>query len=100
MTKAQFLSNNRGIDDGKDLPKEYLETIYDSVKREPFSLPEDEDQRQRQEVIAAKSAKEREALFQKESHTIMRRTDKLMEQRSSKQTCSSNGYEHYDPSKT
>ncbi|CAE7641264.1 BIG1 [Symbiodinium pilosum] len=29
MTKAQFISNNRGIDGGKDLPQEYLEALYD-----------------------------------------------------------------------
>lgn len=32
MTKEEFIRNNRGINDGKDLPKEYLENIYDEIK--------------------------------------------------------------------
>lgn len=27
MTKEQFVRNNRGIDDGHDLPREYLEQV-------------------------------------------------------------------------
>jgi brefeldin A-inhibited guanine nucleotide-exchange protein len=27
-----FIRNNRGINDGKDLPKEYLENLYDEIK--------------------------------------------------------------------
>lgn len=32
MTKEEFIRNNRGINDGKDLPREYLESIYDEIK--------------------------------------------------------------------
>ncbi|KAI8852805.1 hypothetical protein BC829DRAFT_440418 [Chytridium lagenaria] len=31
MTKAEFLKNNRGIDEGKDLPAELLEGIFDEI---------------------------------------------------------------------
>lgn len=31
MTKAGFIANNRGIDDGKDLPTELLSSIYDAI---------------------------------------------------------------------
>ena len=31
MTMEQFIRNNRGIDDGKDLPKEFLEGIYEEI---------------------------------------------------------------------
>lgn len=31
MTKEQFLKNNRGIDQGKDLGQEFLESIYDVI---------------------------------------------------------------------
>ncbi|EOA15893.1 hypothetical protein CARUB_v10003980mg [Capsella rubella] len=31
MTKGDFIRNNRGIDDGKDLPEEYLGALYDQV---------------------------------------------------------------------
>jgi Sec7-like guanine-nucleotide exchange factor len=29
MTKEQFVKNNRGLDAGHDLPREFLERIYD-----------------------------------------------------------------------
>ncbi|KAK6916848.1 Sec7 domain [Dillenia turbinata] len=31
MTKADFIHNNRGIDDGKDLPENYLGALYDQI---------------------------------------------------------------------
>ena len=32
MTKSDFLKNNRGIDEGKDLPAEVLEAIFDEIQ--------------------------------------------------------------------
>ena len=31
MTKADFVKNNRGINDNNDLPEEFLTTIYDDI---------------------------------------------------------------------
>ncbi|KZT57923.1 hypothetical protein CALCODRAFT_517135 [Calocera cornea HHB12733] len=31
MTKADFIRNNRGINDGSDLPEDYLSSIYDEI---------------------------------------------------------------------
>lgn len=36
MTMPEFVRNNRGIDDGQDLPKEYLEMIYRNIEAEEF----------------------------------------------------------------
>ena len=33
---------NRGIDKGKDLPREVLEEIYNSIEKTPFKIPDDE----------------------------------------------------------
>lgn len=30
--RDQFIKNNRGINNGKDLPREYLEELYDEIK--------------------------------------------------------------------
>eukprot|EP00756_Hemistasia_phaeocysticola_P044533 Hpha_TRINITY_DN18338_c0_g1::TRINITY_DN18338_c0_g1_i1::g.158210::m.158210/K18442/ARFGEF, BIG; brefeldin A-inhibited guanine nucleotide-exchange protein len=38
MTKVEFIRNNRGIDDGKDLPEQLLIAIYDRVTSRPFEL--------------------------------------------------------------
>lgn len=31
MTKEQYIRMNRGINDSKDLPEEYLSSIYDEI---------------------------------------------------------------------
>ncbi|XP_069189974.1 cytohesin-1 isoform X4 [Procambarus clarkii] len=42
QTIEQFITMNRGIDNGDDLPRELLESLYDSIKTEPFKIPEDD----------------------------------------------------------
>ncbi|KAJ9183199.1 hypothetical protein P3X46_007098 [Hevea brasiliensis] len=41
MAKADFIRNNRGIDDGKDLPEEYLGTIYDKIVKNEIKMNAD-----------------------------------------------------------
>ena len=41
MTKADFIRNNRGIDDGKDLPDEYLGALYDQIVRNEIKMNSD-----------------------------------------------------------
>merc|ERR1711971_95522 len=43
MTKDEFISNNRGIDNGANVPREYLEKLYDAVAEKPISLKEDDE---------------------------------------------------------
>lgn len=38
MSKEQFVKNNRGIDNGKDLPRRYLEEIYDDILHHPMHI--------------------------------------------------------------
>ncbi|XP_051817749.1 cytohesin-4 [Antechinus flavipes] len=38
----RFVSMNRGINNGRDLPEELLKNLFDSIKSEPFSIPEDD----------------------------------------------------------
>ncbi|XP_074247404.1 cytohesin-4 isoform X3 [Saimiri boliviensis] len=38
----RFVSMNRGINNGSDLPEDQLRTLFDSIKSEPFSIPEDD----------------------------------------------------------
>ena len=37
-TVDQFVSMNRGINDGGDLPRELLASLFDSIKTEPFKV--------------------------------------------------------------
>ncbi|CAK1547265.1 unnamed protein product [Leptosia nina] len=38
----QFVAMNRGINNGGDLPQELLLSLYESIKTEPFKIPEDD----------------------------------------------------------
>ncbi|KAI3736492.1 hypothetical protein L6452_16034 [Arctium lappa] len=41
MSKADFIRNNRGIDDGKDLPEEYLGALYDQIVKNEIKMKAD-----------------------------------------------------------
>ncbi|KAK4337404.1 hypothetical protein RND71_043351 [Anisodus tanguticus] len=41
-TLEKFIQMNRGINNGGDLPKELLVSLYESIKQEPFKIPEDD----------------------------------------------------------
>lgn len=40
-TLEKFIAQNRSINNGKDLPRELLESLYESIKQEPFKIPDD-----------------------------------------------------------
>jgi len=40
MSKEEFIKNNRGINDNKDLPREYLEDIYEEIASSEFRMEE------------------------------------------------------------
>ena len=42
MTLEQFISNNRGINDGKNLPQPYLERVYAAIQTEEIKMSEEE----------------------------------------------------------
>lgn len=41
-TIEEFISMNRGIDDGKDIPPTVLRGLFDSIQGDPFKIPDDE----------------------------------------------------------
>lgn len=42
MSPDDFISNNRGIDDGKDLPEEYLRALFGRISRNEIKMKEDD----------------------------------------------------------
>ena len=38
MTKGEFINNLRGVEQGEDIPKEYLVQIYESIERNPIAM--------------------------------------------------------------
>jgi len=41
MSKADFMRNNRGIDNGKDLPEVYLGSLYDRIVKNEIKMKDD-----------------------------------------------------------
>ncbi|GAA6007006.1 hypothetical protein JCM10207_009168 [Rhodosporidiobolus poonsookiae] len=41
MSKTEFIKNNRGIDDGKDLPEEFLTAIYDEINANEIRMKDE-----------------------------------------------------------
>ena len=41
ISVEDFVKQNRGINSGKDLPKDILELIYRSIKEESFKIPDE-----------------------------------------------------------
>lgn len=42
MSVDDFIRNNRGIDDGKDLPAEYLKSLYERISKNEIKMKEDD----------------------------------------------------------
>ncbi|CAI9765193.1 unnamed protein product [Fraxinus pennsylvanica] len=42
MSAEEFIKNNRGIDDGKDLPEEYLRSLFERISRNEIKMKEDD----------------------------------------------------------
>ena len=55
MTIDDFSKMIKGVNSQKNLEPEFIQKIYDTVEREPFTLNEDEDARMRQETASATS---------------------------------------------
>ena len=42
MSAVDFIRNNRGIDDGKDLPEEYLRSLFERIAKNEIKMKEDD----------------------------------------------------------
>ena len=55
MSKSEFLRNNRGIDDGGDVPEEYLGNLYDRITSNEIKMKDPALDAQAKAAAAAKS---------------------------------------------
>lgn len=53
MSADDFIRNNRGIDDGKDLPEEYLRSLYERISRKEIKMKDDELAPQQKQSVNA-----------------------------------------------
>lgn len=60
MTKEQYIKMNRGINDSKDLPEEYLSAIYDEIAGKKISMKETKE-------LTLKSNKQSEYLVHRQT---------------------------------
>ncbi|KAK2501961.1 hypothetical protein MC885_012505 [Smutsia gigantea] len=63
MTKEQYIKMNRGINDSKDLPEEYLSSIYEEIEGKKIAMKETKEH-----TMATKSTKQTKALMEAVSH--------------------------------
>lgn len=42
MSGDDFIRNNRGIDDGKDLPADYMRSLYERITKNEIKMKEDD----------------------------------------------------------
>ncbi|XP_077191682.1 brefeldin A-inhibited guanine nucleotide-exchange protein 2 isoform X2 [Paroedura picta] len=81
MTKEQYIKMNRGINDSKDLPEEYLSTIYDEIEGKKIAMKDTKEY-----AIATKSTKpnvasekQRRLLYNLEMEQMAKTAKALME---------------------
>lgn len=81
MTKEQYIRMNRGINDQKDLPSEYLESIYDEIARQEITLRVS-TRNMRNVAMPVASEKERQERYMQEMVVMSQTAKAMMEDRS------------------
>ncbi|CAJ1949860.1 unnamed protein product [Sphenostylis stenocarpa] len=51
MSADDFIRNNRGIDDGEDLPEEYLKSLFDRISRNEIKMKENDVTPQQKQAV-------------------------------------------------
>ena len=51
MSADDFIRNNRGIDDGKDLPEEYLRSLFERISRNEIKMKENDAAPQQKQAV-------------------------------------------------
>nr|XP_057906847.1 brefeldin A-inhibited guanine nucleotide-exchange protein 2 [Doryrhamphus excisus] len=81
MTKEQYIKMNRGINDSKDLPEEYLSSIYDQIAGKKIAMKESKEfsitPKSSKQSVA--SEKQRRLLYNMEMEQMAKTAKALME---------------------
>ncbi|XP_037540964.1 brefeldin A-inhibited guanine nucleotide-exchange protein 2 [Nematolebias whitei] len=81
MTKEQYIKMNRGINDSKDLPEEYLSSIYDEIAGKKIAMKESKEfsitPKSNKQNVA--SEKQRRLLYNMEMEQMAKTAKALME---------------------
>ncbi|XP_067836411.1 brefeldin A-inhibited guanine nucleotide-exchange protein 1 isoform X2 [Heptranchias perlo] len=79
MTKGQYIKMNRGINDSKDLPEEYLSAIYDEIAGKKISMKETKELTIKSSKQNVASEKQRRLLYNLEMEQMAKTAKALME---------------------
>ncbi|XP_078456727.1 brefeldin A-inhibited guanine nucleotide-exchange protein 1-like isoform X1 [Lampetra planeri] len=81
MSKEQYIKMNRGINDSKDLPEEYLSSIYDEIAGKKIAMNESKEfaQISRPAKPNVASERQRRLLYNLEMEAMSRTAKALME---------------------
>jgi brefeldin A-inhibited guanine nucleotide-exchange protein len=88
MTKEDYIKMNRGINDSKDLPREYLESIYDEIASSEIKLKttyEAGKQIMNKQSMVGISEKRRQQIYTEQSSLMAETAQSLIEHISDKQ---------------
>ncbi|KAM9775162.1 brefeldin A-inhibited guanine nucleotide-exchange protein 1 isoform X2 [Syngnathus typhle] len=79
MTKEQYIKMNRGINDSKDLPEEYLSAIYDEIAGKKIAMKETKELTIKSSKQSVASEKQRRLLYNVEMEQMAKTAKALME---------------------
>uniref|UniRef100_A0AAX7V7Z7 SEC7 domain-containing protein n=1 Tax=Astatotilapia calliptera TaxID=8154 RepID=A0AAX7V7Z7_ASTCA len=79
MTKEQYIKMNRGINDSKDLPEEYLSAIYDEIAGKKIAMKETKELTMKSNKQSVASEKQRRLLYNLEMEQMAKTAKALME---------------------
>ncbi|XP_061695916.1 brefeldin A-inhibited guanine nucleotide-exchange protein 2 isoform X2 [Syngnathoides biaculeatus] len=79
MTKEQYIKMNRGINDSKDLPEEYLSSIYDEIAGKKIAMKESKEFSITPKSTKQTSEKQRRLLYNMEMEQMAKTAKALME---------------------
>ena len=78
MTKEQYISMNRGVNDSSDLPKHFLSKVYDEIAARAIQIKDDVRWSATKQGSIT-NEKQRKLIFCKETETMARNAKALME---------------------
>uniref|UniRef100_A0A674F2N5 SEC7 domain-containing protein n=1 Tax=Salmo trutta TaxID=8032 RepID=A0A674F2N5_SALTR len=79
MTKEQYIKMNRGINDSKDLPEEYLSAIYDEIAGKKIAMNEAKKITLKSSKQSVANEKQRRLLYNVEMEQMAKTAKALME---------------------
>uniref|UniRef100_A0A7N8Y512 ADP-ribosylation factor guanine nucleotide-exchange factor 1 (brefeldin A-inhibited) n=1 Tax=Mastacembelus armatus TaxID=205130 RepID=A0A7N8Y512_9TELE len=79
MTKEQYIKMNRGINDSKDLPEEYLSAIYNEIAGKKIAMKETKELTMKSSKQSVASEKQRRLLYNVEMEQMAKTAKALME---------------------